>query len=168
MIITILLLVLAVLFALFLIWYEPWRQLPVRSDDLHQALEPISVPALMNLIDAGNLEFLRRSLEPKDFRKAQRERNRVLRGYVRRISYNTRLLIAAAESAQRAADPGVVESGRALLQSALATRMRANRALVSLYVGEIFPGFLPDVATAIHTYQSAAARMDSLQSLGPQ
>jgi hypothetical protein len=119
----------------------------------------------MNLIDSRNVDFLRRSLPPSDFRRAQRERNRTLRVYVRRVAHNTRILIAAGEAAQRASDPAIAESGRILLQDSLATRTRAVRALASLYVCEIFPGFLPDLADAIHTYQSAAARMDSLESL---
>ena len=125
----------------------------------------ISMPALMNLMDARNLEFLRVSLPAREFRKAQRERNRILRVYVRRITHNTRLLISVGDSAQRATDAALVESGRGLLDASLATRTRAMRALAWLYVSEIFPGFLPDLSQAIHTYESAAARMDSLQSL---
>ena len=165
MTITILLIALAALFVLFLVWYAPWNRGAPHPDELHRALEPISVPALMNLIDARNVEFLRRSLPASDFRKAQRERNRTLRIYVRRISHNTRVLIAFGESAQRAHDPEVAASGRVLLEASLATRTRAIRALASLYVGELFPGFLPDLGEAIQTYESAAARMDSLQSL---
>jgi len=163
MTVTILLIALALLFALFLIRYAPWAT--PHPDDLHRGLEPVSVPALMNLIDSRNVDFLRRSLPPSDFRRAQRERNRTLRVYVRRVAHNTRILIAAGEAAQRASDPAIAESGRILLQDSLATRTRAVRALASLYVCEIFPGFLPDLADAIHTYQSAAARMDSLESL---
>lgn len=165
MTITLLLFALAVVFALFLIRYSPWRSSAPRPDELQRALEPISVPAFMNLIDAANVEFLRRSLPENDFRQAQRERNRALRSYVRRITHNTRILIAAAESAQRAQDPAVVNSARVLLEASLATRTRAMRALASLYVGEIFPAFLPNLEDAIHTYQSATARMNSLQSL---
>jgi hypothetical protein len=165
MTITLLLLALALVFALFLLRYAPWSHPVVNASDVHRSLEPISVPALMNLIDSRNVDFLRRSLPPSDFRRAQRERNRTLRVYVRRVAHNTRILIAAAESAQRAADPAIAESGRLLLEDSLATRTRAVRALASLYVGELFPGFLPDLAEAIHTYQSAAARMDSLESL---
>ncbi len=164
MIITILLIALVVFFVLFLLWLEPWRGATVSEGD-RPALLPISASALMNLIDVNNLEFLRVSLPAREFRQAQRERNRVLRVYVRRITHNTRLLIAMGESAQRAADPALSESGRVLLEASLATRTRALRALASLYIGEIFPGFLPDLSQAIHTYESAAARMDSLQSL---
>ena len=46
----------------------------VQPEELHSVLEPVYVPALMNLIDERNLEFLRRSLTASDFRKAQRER----------------------------------------------------------------------------------------------
>ncbi len=162
--VTFVLLALALLFALFLVRYAPWRA-NVHSDDLAQNLQPIYVPALLNLIDAQNLDFLERSLPASDFRQARRERCRALRVYVRRIAHNTRILIAAAEAAQRAADPAVVASGRALLEASIATRTRAMRALASLYVTEMFPGFLPDLAEAVQTYQSATARMDSLQSL---
>ncbi len=165
MTITLLLLALALAFVLFLIRYEPWRSASAGTGDLRPELLPISMPALMNLIDARNLEFLRRSLSSREFRKAQRERNRVLRIYVRRITHNTRLLIAVAESAQRAEDPTLAASGRVLLDASVATRTRAVRALASLYIGEIFPAFLPDLSPAIHTYESAAASMDSLQSL---
>lgn len=165
MTVTIVLLVVAVLFALFLIRFSPWRTAAPKSDDLHGALEPVYVPALMNLIDSENLEFLQRSLNPTDFRKALRERNRALRVYVRRISHNTRVLIAAAENAQRASDPAVAESGRVLLATSIETRTRALRALTALYIGELFPSVLPDLSEAVHTYESAAARMHSLRSL---
>lgn len=165
MTVTLILLTLALLFAVFLLRYAPWRTALPRNGDLSASLEPIYVPALLNLIDAQNLEFLERSLPASDFRRAQRERCRALRVYVRRIAHNTRVLIAAAESAQRAADPAVVESGRALLQASLSTRTRAVRALASLYITEMFPSFLPDLSEAVQTYQSATARMDSLQSL---
>lgn len=165
MTITVLLFALVLLFILFLIWFEPWSRPSLGESGLHPALVPISMPALMNLIDARNLEFLRISLPAGDFRKAQRERNRLLRLYIRRITHNTRLLIAVAESAQRAKDPPVAESGRVLLDASIVTRTRAVRALASLYVGELFPGFLPDISVTIRTYESAAARMESLQSL---
>ncbi len=167
MTITILLFVFVLLFVLFLIWFEPWRRPSIGEGDFHPVLLPIAMPALMNLIDVRNLEFLRASLPARDFRKAQRERNRILRIYVRRISHNTGLLIAVAESAQRTKDPAIAESGRVLLDASLATRTRAVRALASLYVGELFPGFLPDLSLAIRTYESAAARMDSLRSIAP-
>lgn len=159
------LLALAIVFILFLVRYSPWRSAAAKPDELHFVLEPLHVPALMNLIDESNLEFLRRSLPASDFRKAQRERNRALRVYVRRIAHNTRVLIATAESAQRASDPVVSESGRILLTASLHTRTRAVRALAFLYVAEIFPDRLPDLADAIRTYESATARMNSLQSL---
>ena len=162
MIITILIFVVALAFVLFLLWFEPWRQSTV-YDDPRVALQPISVPALMNLIDTRNMEFLRVSLPAADFRKARRERIRVLRVYVRRISYNTRILMDAAESARQATDPVVAESGRVLLESALATRTRALKALASLYAGELFPSLVPDLSPAIHTYESAAARLATLR-----
>ncbi|HEY3927473.1 MAG TPA: hypothetical protein VGL89_03775 [Candidatus Koribacter sp.] len=162
---TLALLAVALIFVLFLIRYAPWRHTAAHPDELSRLLEPISVPAMMNLIDGKNLEFLERSLPANEFRQAKRERCRTLRVYVRRIAHNTRILIATAEVAQRAADAQVAESGRVLLEASLATRTRAMRALASLYVSEIFPGFLPDLSEAIQTYQSAAARLDSLQAL---
>jgi hypothetical protein len=156
---------LAVVFVLFLVRYSPWRSATVQPEELHSVLEPVYVPALMNLIDERNLEFLRRSLTASDFRKAQRERARALRVYVRRIAHNTRVLIATAESAQRALDPAVADSARVLLAASLSTRTRAVRALAFLYVAEVFPNRLPDLADAIRTYESATARMNSLQSL---
>ena len=167
MIITLLLFAIALLFLLFVIRYAPWTQGTPNPEDPHRTLEPVSVPALMNLIDARNVDFLRRSLPPAEFRRAQSERNRALRSYVRRIANNTRLLIAVAETIQRADDPAVAESGRALLASAVSTRTRAMKALASTYVGEIFPSFVPDLAGAIQTYESAAARMTALKSSPP-
>jgi hypothetical protein len=156
---------LAIVFVLFLIRYSPWRSAAARPEELHLVLQPVYVPALLNLIDERNLEFLRLSLKASEFRKAQRERNRALRVYVRRIALNTRVLIATAEAAQRAADPVVADSGRVLLATSLSTRTRAVRALAFLYVAEIFPNRLPDLADAIRTYESATARMNSLQAL---
>jgi hypothetical protein len=165
MTITVLLLALALLFALFLIRSAPWGHPAENSDELQHHLQPVSVPAFMNLIDSRNLDFLRRSLSAADYRRALRERNRILRTYVHRIAYNSKVLIAIAETAQRADDPAVAENGRVLLHAALVTRTRALRALASLYIGEILPGVAPDLAAAIHGYQSAAERMDSLKSL---
>lgn len=161
MTITLLLLALAVLFLLFVLWYAPWRH----GGEFTRALEPISMPALMNLLDAKNVEFLQRSLSPTEFRSAMRERNRTLRVYVRRISHNTKVLISEGAVAQRSGDAAIAQSGRVLIEAALATRARALRALAYLYVGELFPGLVPDLTAAVTTYQSATQRMDSLRSL---
>lgn len=165
MAITLLLLGLGVLFILFLLWFAPWASPAANPENLRSALEPVSVPALMNLIDPANLDFLRRSLTAREFRGACRERNRVLRMYVHRISHNTRVLISAGAIAQRSTDAAVAESGRVLVEAALATRTRALRALTYLYIGEVFPGVVPDLTAAVTTYQSATQRMDTLRSM---
>ena len=142
--------------------YARYRRATSQSGDLERAMVPISGPALANLLDVSNLEFLQRNVSRADYRRACRERNRVLRVYVKRISHNTRILIATAEAAQNATEPKVAESARALLNLALQTRISALRALAGLYVGELVPGFLPNVGDAIRTYQSATKLFPSL------
>jgi hypothetical protein len=128
------------------------------------ALIPISGPALANLVDVSNLEFLERNMSRADYRRACRERNRVLRVYVHRIAQNTRILIAYAEAAQRGDDSKLAEAARALLQLALQTRISALHAMVALYVSEVIPGFVPNVGDAVRTYHSATELFPSLSA----
>ena len=147
-------------FVLFLLWYAPWKLRVGSIEALDELLVPISMPALANLIAEQNVEFLRRQLSAADFRKASRDRNRVLCVYLRRIAHNARVLIAAAEMRQRAADPAAATVARELLQAAMATRTRALFALTALYISRVVPGLIVDVPSAIHSYESTSASWD--------
>ena len=166
MAITLVLLMIVFGFILLLVRYHPWRIHLTRIEDLDRQILPISVPALRNLIDARNLEFLQRSLPASEFNKLRRERNRVLRVYVHRISHNARLLVAAAEIAQSSRDPNVIESARSLMQNAIYTRAFASRALMKLYLGDWFPQISPDLIPALESYQSTTSKLDSLLASG--
>jgi hypothetical protein len=164
MMLTYVLLLIALLSVALVYQYARYRRATSHSGNALVALIPISAPALANLVDVSNLEFLQRNMSRGDYRRACRERNRVLRVYVRRIAQNTRILIACAEAAQRANDSKLAEPARALLQVALQTRINALHAMVWLYVSEVIPGFVPNVGDAVRMYQSATELFPSVSS----
>jgi hypothetical protein len=147
-------------FVLFLLWYAPWKLRVSSLETLDELLIPISIPALANLISEQNIEFLRNHLSTSDFRKAKRERNRVLCVYLRRIAHNARVLIAAAESRQRIEHLAAVDAARELLHAAMTTRTQALFALMTLYVSRVVPGLIADVPSAVRSYESTSASWD--------
>ena len=160
MLIALILLAFTIAFVLYLVWYAPWK-LRVRSiEALDELLIPISMPALVNLIAEENVDFLRGQLSQVDFRKAMRERNRVLCVYLRRIAHNARVLIAAAEIRQREDMETATGAAQDLLQAAIATRTQALYALVTLYVSRVVPGLIADVPKAVHSYEATSASWD--------
>jgi hypothetical protein len=131
--------------------------LSLGTGDPKQEMLPIDVAALLNLVDESQQEYLRSRLSKHDFAKLQRQRNRALLVYVKRIASNAATLMRFAHAATQVADPEIAVAGRQLLQSALSTRMQALRAMALLYAGIAVPSAVRQLGTTIARYSSAEA-----------
>jgi len=141
MTITLIIVVFALLVALFLIRFAKGHAAQVNgTDDLRKQILPVDAQAFRNLTDAAEEEFLRRSLPPAIFRSVQRRRLWAALDYVTAVAGNAAVMVRMGESARHSPDPELAEAGRALVDSAIRLRISALQARGRLYVGMIFPG----------------------------
>lgn len=128
-------------------------------------LEPIDVPALLNLIDPRELDFLKTSLDSGALARLERKRNRALIIYVRRIVRNTDILMMCADAATRSEVQEIATAGADLLNLAMRTRMRALSTLALLYGAMIFPSLSAGVSQTVAGYTDIRRHSDNLLSL---
>jgi hypothetical protein len=127
-----------------------------------ERMQAIHLPALLNLLDESQQDYLRSRLPKKDFGRLQRQRNRALLVYVKRIASNSAVLMRYAHAATLMSDPEMVAAGRELMQSSLNTRISALKALGLLYVGLVMPTPVKNLAEAISRYSSATDRFSEM------
>lgn len=105
-------------------------------EQVQMHLLPVYLPAFLNLIDAGQQQFLRRQLAPAQFRAVERHRSRVLLIYVKRIAANSAVLMRWADAARGdIVDYDRQKLAKEIFALALRTRLFALLAMMSLYVG---------------------------------
>jgi hypothetical protein len=109
-------------------------------DQLASQLKPIDVNAFRNLIDEGEVEFLRRNLSSAEFRSIQRERKLATVEYIWCAAQNAAILIRLGEAARHDPDPAVSAAADKLLENALRLRLYAFQVVPRLYLGLLFPG----------------------------
>jgi len=102
-------------------------------------LSPVDVEAFRNLIDPAEEEFLRSRLQPRDFRRIQRERLRAAVEYIAGAARNAAILLRLAEAARHSPDPAVVHSAQKLTDEATRLRLYAFQAIPRLYLAMLFP-----------------------------
>lgn len=162
MMITGLVLLLASVFLVFLARLIRRRRLENDPTALYQQLQPVSVPALLNLLNPDDLHFLQANLRPVDFVKLKRQRTRSLIDYVRRIASNARVLTSLGAISQHSAVPEVVAAGKSLSSRALVTRILAFRTLVCLMLELLFPFMHPNLSDMISAYEVATSRLEEI------
>jgi len=128
-------------------------------------LEPIDVPALLNLIDPRELEFLKSNLDSAALARLERKRCRAMIVYVRRIVHNTDILMMCADAATRSEVKEISTAGAELLNLAMRTRMRALSTLALLYGGLVFPSLSAGVPLTVAGYTDIRQHSDNLLSL---
>ena len=158
--------------ALGLLW-TLWRAVRIKGvpvkdlSELQDSAHRVDVEAFRNLVDAGEEQYLRESLDANEFRRVQRERMKAAADYVRRTAQNASAVLSLGEAVRLQSDPETVEAGRKLLDCAASLRMNATMALLLLYLRIIFPGMRLSLGQVIDGYErftSAAQRLTQLQS----
>jgi hypothetical protein len=154
--------VVAVVLAACMVMLAVRGGLSIGAGDTQESIQPIHVPALMNLLDESQQDYLRARLSKEDFANLQRQRNKALLVYVKRIASNSAILMRYAHAATHGADQETVAAGRELLQSALSTRMSALKAMGWLYIGIVLPSSARNLGDAITRYSNATNRFAAL------
>ena len=117
---------------------------PADLINLRKQMKPLDIEAFRNLIDYDDEEFLRRTLEPPQFRLVQRARLRAAVEYVVCASQNAAILHRFGEAARHSSNPSVVEAGDKLVNSAIRFRLNALQTVLRFYLALLMP------ATSIH------------------
>lgn len=155
-------LLLALAFLIFLVSLMRRRRLESDPIALYRQLQPIHLPALLNLLNPDDLNFLRANLRRSEFVKLKRERTRSLIEYVRKIASNAKVLTSIGAISQHSPLPEVAAAGQALSTRALVTRIRALRALMSLWIELFLPFLDTNLGTTISAYEAANSRLQGI------
>jgi hypothetical protein len=166
MIITIIFVLFALLAAVFFALVARKRAPgDISYSGLLDRLEPIDVPALHNLIDPRELEYLRTNLDHATVNRLERKRNRALTVYVRRIVHNTEILMMCADAATRSEQAEIATAGADLLNIAMRVRMRALGTLALLYGARLLPSLAAGVPKTVAGYTDVRQHSDNLLSM---
>jgi hypothetical protein len=106
--------------------------------DLDSELLPVDMESMATLIDNNQTEYLRSALTPKQFRLYEREQSLVIADYVKRISHNSRVVIAKTNRVQ-AMDASAQSQRMDMLNLAMQTRTLCVSVLVRLYLNAYTP-----------------------------
>lgn len=110
-----------------------------RFEELDGRTKPVDMKAFRNLIALSEARYLEENLPAKVLRSIQRERALAAAEYVQRIAHNARVLSRLGQAARTNPDPEVARAATAMVNSALAVRLLAMRALAKLYVQAWLP-----------------------------
>jgi len=110
-----------------------------RSTNLAVAIRPIDIEAFRNLIDPAEDDYLRRRLQPSQFRMVRRERLRAMAAYVEIAGRNASVLVRTGEAALASGDERVAGAAQQLVNDALLLRRNATVALARIYLALAWP-----------------------------
>lgn len=108
--------------------------------NLRRQLRSVDIEAFRNLVNRSEEEFLRRNLEPAQFRQVQRVRLLAAIEYISIASRNAVILHRFGEAARHSPNPSVAAAGEKLVNSAIRFRLSAIQGIASLYLTMILPG----------------------------
>jgi hypothetical protein len=162
--ITVLVLSLALAFILYLMSLMRRRRAEMDPTDLYWRLRPIHLPALLNLLNPDDINFLRTNLRQADFLKLKRQRTRALMDYVRKIALNAAVLTSIGMLYRNSPVPEIAASGQFLAARALTTRILALRTLLCLQIELVLPGFNTNMGSTIKAYEAARVGLDRISS----
>jgi hypothetical protein len=153
-------------FAAILGWMIVLPQFPKVTSDLEPLLRPLHLPAVLSLIDSRHEEVLRDRVSSREMRTIERARTKALIEYFSRIATNSAVILRAAQTATRSAhDPVVRQRSSELAHLALRTRISAIRALSALYLGLIWPGYIPGLRNVGRSYENLVVSHNRAGSL---
>ena len=122
-------------------------------DDLSGNTQAVDLASFQNLIDPGENQFLRSSLNSSDFRTVQRERMLAAAEYVQRISHNAGVLLQLGQLARLNPDPEIATAAQAMVERAARVRLISILALYKLYALSVFPAFPFAMESVFHDYR---------------
>jgi len=160
--ITVLIVLLACAFLVFLALSVRHRRAASDTVGLYRQLQPVYLPALLNLLSPDDLAFLRASLRHSDFVDLKRQRTRALIDYVRRINTNAKVLTSIGAILRQSPAPDVATAGQLLVSRAFTTRVLAARTLLFLEIELMLPFFDTNLASTIQAYETARARLEGV------
>jgi hypothetical protein len=126
---------------------------PIASlDDLQSRLSPIDLPALLNLVDSREEQFLRENLPPRDFNSIRRKRLGVTWEYLSRLSSNAKLLVQAGQIIQHSSRGSQAREASVLVADSIQLRNLVFAAKVSTAMKFVFPGTASPIASLLERY----------------
>ena len=126
----------------------------VRSlEELAGSTQPIDFEAFQNLVTPADTEYLKRELTKAEFRTVQRERLRATAVYVRRIAWNSAILLRIGEAARLHANAEVANAANAMVNSALRVRVLSLAALIKIQALLLIPGLNLDAESVLGWYE---------------
>jgi hypothetical protein len=138
--ISIIFVVLSVLALLFLVRVAKGRTTaPLPAENSADYFRPVDLDAFRNLIDPEEEDYLRRELQPGEFRRIQRERLHAAAEYISCAAHNAALLLRIAEAARQSPDPAVAAMAEKLVGEGIRLRLYAFQAIPRLYVAMLLP-----------------------------
>jgi hypothetical protein len=140
-----------------------------RSTNLAVAIRPIDIEAFRNLIDPAEDDYLRRRLQPSQFRRVRRERLRAMAAYVEIAGRNASVLVRVGEAALATGDVRVADAAQQLVNDALLLRRNATVALARIYLALVWPNSGFAAVRVVDRYEQlsgAAMLLGRLQNPG--
>ena len=135
MTLAIVLVVLAVLALVIILGVTVSRSLQVSArSSVGPKIEPLDIEAFRNLVDPREDEYLRRRLQPSEFRRIQRERLRAAATYIRIAGHNAGVLVTIGQAALASSDAATVDAAHQLVDNALLLRRNATLAMLRIYI----------------------------------
>jgi hypothetical protein len=127
----------------------------VSIDDLRARLNPIDLPALMNLIDSDEELYLRENLARRDFNFIRRKRLAATWDYLSRLSANAKLLVQAGQIIQHTSQGEQELEARALVADSVRLRTMVFVAKLSTAMKFVFPGTASPIAEVLTHYSQS-------------
>ena len=125
---------------------------------LARGIEPLDLEAFRNLVNPSEDSYLRRRLQPAQYRKVQRERLRAAAAYVRVAGHNAAVLVTIGQSALVSGNAATADAARELVNNALLLRRNTTLALVRIYAALLWPQSAPAAAPVVVGYEQLSGR----------
>jgi hypothetical protein len=159
MTLAIVLVVLAVLALVIILGVTVSRSLQVSArSSVGPKIEPLDIEAFRNLVDPREDEYLRRRLQPSEFRRVQRERLRAAAAYIRIAGHNAGVLVTIGQAALASSDAATVDAAHQLVDNALLLRRNATLAMLRIYIALVWPQASLAAAPLLHGYEQMSGR----------
>jgi len=128
------------------------------SSSLGSKIEPLDIEAFRNLVDPREDEYLRRRLQPSEFRRVRRDRLLAAAAYIRIAAHNAAVLLTIGQAALASSDAPTVEAAHQLVDNALLLRRNATIAMLRIYAALVWPHASPAAAALLHGYEQMSGR----------
>jgi len=133
------LLVVAAVVCLVFVYLAVSRSRQLDGERSLAGIQPIDIDAFRNLVDPREVDYLRRSLPPPEFRRVQRKRLLAAAAYVRTAKQNAEFLVQVGQAAQASASVDTAVAARHMVDQALRLQRNAFLALLRIRAASLWP-----------------------------